>query len=286
MHATKTYTRAPSAAAFMARAIVTPRRRGLRDAPPPLAARWSGQRAAGAPLESFLALTGLDDHPAWRLLYPHVVGFRLVMTLLTDRAFPLPIWNALQVRNRIALQRPFERGAALDFEARVETQRLLEKGAEIDVRCTAHSGGEPVWHSVNAFFYRGRHGVSGPIATVPAAPQVEAGEAVRWTAPAGGGVGFGRLTGDYNGIHLARRYARMFGFEGAFLHPQRVLGQCLARLPQPAAEVPLRLDAWLKGPVYYGSALALRSAAGEGGTNFALHVDGDPRPAIAGRLHG
>lgn len=286
MHATRTYTSAPSAAAFMARAIVTPRRPGLRDAPPALAARWSGHRAAGAPLEAFFALTGLDGHPAWRLLYPHVVGFRLVMTLLTDRAFPLPIWNALQVRNRLALEGAFERGAALEFEARVEAQRVLEKGAEIDVRCTARSGGELAWHSVNSFYYRGRHGAVGAQAAVPEAPRVEAGGALRWIAPEGGGLGFGRLTGDYNGIHLARRYARIFGFKGAFLHPQRVLGQCLAHLERPARDAPLRLEAWLKGPVYYGAALEMRRAPNGSGADFALHVAQDPRPAIVGRFQG
>jgi acyl dehydratase len=270
----------------MARAILTPRRPGLRESPPALAARWSGHRVSGSQLDAFLSLTGLDGHRAWPLLYPHVAGFRLVMVLLTERTFPLPIWRALQVRNSLALERAFERGAALDFEARVGAQRVLEKGVEIDVRCTARSAGELVWHSVNSFYYRGGHGAAGAQATVPAAPQVEEGGAVRWTAPEGGAVGFGRLTGDYNGIHLARRYAQLFGFKGAFLHPQRVLGQCLAHLQRPVREAPLRLEAWLKGPVYYGSALALRSAPAAAETAFALHVNGDARPAIVACLYG
>ena len=45
-----------------------------------------------------------------------------------------------------------------------------------------------------------------------------------------------------------------------------------------------RLDAWLKGPVYYGSDLTLRVAETRDAVTFALQVDGDERPAIVGRL--
>jgi hypothetical protein len=44
-----------------------------------------------------------------------------------------------------------------------------------------------------------------------------------------------------------------------------------------------RLDAWLKGPVYYGSAVTLRAAVSESDSVFALLADEDERPRIVGR---
>jgi hypothetical protein len=205
------------------------------------------------------------------------------MAVLTDRAFPLPIWNALQIRNRLVLHRLFDRGAALDFETRVAEQRIVAKGAEIDLHTTARAKEDLLWESTNTFYYRGRFGAVGKGAPFAMAPQVESAEAVRWTMPAGGGIRCARLTGDYNGIHLSDRYARRFGFRGAFQHPQRVIGECLARLPRPMAALPLQLDVWLKGPAYYGSVVALRCVDTREAVNFALHVDGDERPAIIGR---
>lgn len=280
------YRGAPSALAFMARAILAPKRPGLHAQPPALAASWHGHRAEGAPLEDFFALTGLRDHPAWPLLYPHLVAFRLQMAVLTDRNYPLPIWNALQIRNRLVLHRPFERGAVLDFETRVGAQRIVEKGVEIDLHTTAQAGGVLAWESDNTFYYRGRFGAAGEASPMAAVPQVESADAIRWTMPAGGGVRCGALTGDYNGIHLSDWYACRFGFRGAFQHPQRVLGECLARLKAPAPSLPIRLDAWLKGPVYYGAAVELRSDVAHDAAAFALHVNGDQRPAIVGRLYG
>jgi hypothetical protein len=53
-------------------------------------------------------------------------------------------------------------------------------------------------------------------------------------------------------------------------------------MPRAVRELPLRLDTWLKGPVYYGAKVALRASADR--SEFALFVEGDERPAILGRL--
>ncbi len=278
------YRSAPSAIAFMARAILIPARFRPGDRLSPLTATWRGHRVAGAALDSFLALTGLADNPRWALLYPHVAGFRLQMTVLTHPAFPFPIWGALQIRNHLVLHRPFARGDVLDMHTRVEAQRALDKGTEVDLHSSARVEGELVWESLNTFYYRSRQGARDAASPLSAAPKVEGPIAARWVAPVAARLRFGKLTGDYNGIHLSRWYARLFGFRGAFLHPQRVLGQCLARLPRPDGATPLRLDAWLKGPVYYGSELALRVAETLDAVTFALQVDRDERPAIVGRV--
>jgi hypothetical protein len=276
------YARAPATTAFMARAILSPRRPGLRGGLPALAATWRGHRVQGAPLRDFLALAGLEGHALWPLLYPQAAGFRLLMSLVTDYAYPFPIFGALQVRNRLLLHQPFARDDALDLEARVAQARALQKGTEIDVACAARRRGALVWESVTTFYYRGRHGAPQPTSPLAAAPSVDGAEAAQWVPESGSRLRFARLTGDYNGIHLSDWYARRFGFRAAFHHPQRMLGQCLARLPRREGALPQRLDAWLKGPVYYGVRVALRAAGG--GSAFALFVEGDTRPAILGRM--
>jgi hypothetical protein len=46
----------------------------------------------------------------------------------------------------------------------------------------------------------------------------------------------------------------------------------------------MRLETWIKGPVFYGARLSLRSEARAAEQLFALHVDDDARPAIVGRF--
>lgn len=276
------YSRAPSALAFMARAILAPRRPGLRGGLPALEATWRNHRVDDEPLDAFLDLAGLEGHPLWPLLYPQAAGFRLPMSLLTDFLFPFPIWGALQVRNAIVQREPYARGELLDLSARVADARALERGTEIDIACIARRGGTPVWESTTSFYYRGRSGAAQPASRLTATPEADGPVVAQWTPSPGSRARFGRLTGDYNGIHLFDGYARLFGFRGAFHHPQRVLGQCLARLPGMQGSLPIRLDAWLKGPVYYGAQVALRASGDR--SEFALFVEGDERPAILGRL--
>ena len=277
------FTQRPSTLAYMLRALH--RSRGLKPGEgfPPLRARWRQMRIDQGQLDDFLRLTGLRPGDGVPLLYFQAATFPLQMALVTHGAFPLPIWSALQIRNHLLQHRPISVDAAFDLQTRVAGQRILEKGAEADLHTTVHAGDTLLWESLTTFYYRGRYGEPG--AASPLAPAPKAGDAVvaRWHAAAGAGRRFARLTGDYNGIHLFPWYARLFGFRRAFHHPQLILGQCMARLPAPEAPGALRLDAWLKGPVYYDSDLALRATAAGGCSTFALTAEGEDRPAVLGR---
>ena len=275
------YRARPSALAFMARAV-RPSPGLKRGGVPAISASWR-HRPAAAELARFHALSGLPEGETLPLLYPHTIGFPLHMAILTQPAFPLPIWRMLQVRNRIVQHAPLAREAELEITVRIAGHRILEKGAEFDMHASVRAGGAVAWESVNTFYSRGRFGAPA-VDTVPEAPKVSLPETASWRMPAGGGWHYGGLSGDYNPLHLWSGYARKHGFAHAFFHPQRVLGQCLARLPARGWPLPLQLDAWLKGPVFYGAPVTMRSAAAGGEAVFALHVDEDERPAIVGRL--
>ena len=178
-------------------------------------------------------MTGLPAGPYLPVIYPHVFGFRLQMVVLTHPRFPLPIWGALQVRNHLLQHRPLPREAPLNLETRPVSLRILEKGVEIDLHTSISTGAEPVWESLNTFYYRGRFGEAGapsPSSNPPAAPTETV---ARWRLPAGVGWRLARITGDYNGIHHWHWYARRFGFQGAFFHPQMIVGQCIAHWRDP-----------------------------------------------------
>jgi hypothetical protein len=109
------FERRPFVAAYRARAFLPST--GLREggAFPRIVERWQKLRIDAHHLRSFISMTGLPvsagisllHSPAAALLYPQVFGFPLHMALLAHRAFPLPIWGTLQIRNHMLLHRPF-----------------------------------------------------------------------------------------------------------------------------------------------------------------------------------
>lgn len=279
----RVYRRAPSAAAFMVRAVL----RGGRKLPqaPTLKLQWSPVQWTAAELESVATMTGLPLQGSGLLLLPQVLGFRLVMATLTDAEYALPIWNALQVRNRLRLHHAYEPLQALELRACTGPWRAVAKGLEMDVRLQLSQQGRLAWDGTTSFYYRGARLRGAGAWEPPAAPALPSAVVAQWSAQRDGGWAFATLTGDYNGVHWSHPYARMFGFAQPFHHPARVLGQCLSQWQGVHGVVhgPQSLDAWIRGPVPYGVPLALHAAGAPGqheGAVLGLRHPGDARAAL------
>lgn len=293
----RTYDDAPSAMAYMLQAFrPSPGWRSQRGCPD-LRLTWSNYRIDPAAAVRLAAICGIDgnhsDSTRSAMLYPQVTGFRLIMAMLTHPSWPLPIWNALQVRNRITLHGPLPEASAAHLEVRPSGWRVLAKGLEIDLHTTLVHGGQLRWDSVVTFYYRGLYGDAAEYGETLGAPanspnggaESPGAATVRWNVGDGHRRAFAKLTGDYNGLHQWNAYARRLGFPAAFPHPQRVLGQALAHLPV-ADQAPLTLDLWIKGPVCFGRDVVLRHWPATAGTGhrFALSLVGESRPALVGTL--
>ncbi|MBI4912015.1 MAG: hypothetical protein HY823_04700 [Acidobacteria bacterium] len=247
---------------------------------PPMRGAWHGiipgRLVPPSVLRELRPMEGGAAHPV--LL--HAGTMRLMMALLTHPRFPVPIWNILQVRNSIRIHRAVPAEDPLEAVAEFAGQRKVEKGLEVDLRVHLLRGDHAVQESLTVFLVRGRS--AGPGVASSTAPRVSATEEESLRILHKGALGFGRLTGDFNGIHWWSRYARNLGFQGAFSHPHRALARILESLPGWEGRSGSLLEVWYKGPVYYDRDLRLSWSSDEGRTNFALRVGGDPRPAIAG----
>ncbi|MCX7157142.1 MAG: hypothetical protein NTW45_11955 [Rhodocyclales bacterium] len=275
------YRAKPSAMGFMAN-VWRPSRGFADDGQlPDIEARWSGHRTSSQDLAEFLDLSGMPTGESLSILYPHTASFPMLMAVLSHPAFPLPIWKVLQVRNRLVQHEPIAPDAVLDFTVRTGDLRVLEKGLEMDLRVEAKVGGRTVWEAVNTFYARGRFGSAQ--ADAYASPGVGGTTATEWRMPEHGRWRYGRLSGDFNPLHMSGWYARRLGYARAFAHPQRAIGQCLGHLGA-AHHAPMELDTWIKGPVFYGARVSLRSEPQAAKHLFALHVADDARPAIVGRF--
>ncbi|NUM88982.1 MAG: hypothetical protein HUU37_07245 [Bdellovibrionales bacterium] len=261
------FQRDPSVLAFMARALVP--KWGRRSVPRMELIRRGYVLGDCRELFALCGLPASDELPRW---FPLVLGFRLVMRAVTDPAFPEPIWSALQVRNSIRQRAPVRAGMPGEYRLTVGEARSLGQGLEVDFVLRFLHEGEEIWGANVTFYWRKstvRGLATGERILVPA-PGIS-GRAVEVVFPRGGGVRYGGISGDYNGIHLTDTWARLFGFPSAFLHPHRLLGVMQERIGSGPGE----LRVWFRGPVPYGARAELHL----GGSAGFLHLE-PSRPAI------
>ena len=242
---------------------------------PPIRVSWRQHRIDRRQLALFLRLTGLHADQALPMLYPQVFGFPLLMVILTHPAFPIPIWNSLQIRNHLLHTAIARRRARPGDACR---QRILEKGAEVDLYTSIRA-------RMNWF---GR-------ASTPSITVAATANRVRprpWLGTGGGTRCSPVAYGGRRRLALRRPQRNTAAFTGRLVCAAVRLSQGFSPSPARARPVPgasaaphrrgQRLDAWLKGPVYYDSEVSLQGTVESDGMRFALSAADEQRPAIIG----
>lgn len=280
------HERPPSTIAYMARAL------RQRSPPPgslvrfgPIRERWTNFRVTPAQTRLLGELTDTGgQRPVPSILVPQILGFRLTMSVLTRPEFPLPIWNALQICNRLSQTRSIGIGEEYQLQCAVGAHRQTDKGIEVDLDSRLLSGGHCQWSGTTTFFYRGSYRLEAREAAppVPSPDLATATELTSLRMPDGGRWKFCQLTGDFNGIHLGSVYARQMRFAAALAHPQRAAALCLRHLDMPQRHVQ-SLDLWIKGPLYYDAAVTLAVLPIPSGCRFGLRLATDRRFALSGQ---
>lgn len=275
------YRRRPEPLAYLWRALTArpaPKENGF----PSVQAKWHHHRVPRRQVKAFERITGLSGRDGLPILFLHALTFRLMPSMLSHSVFPASIWGLLQIRNNMVLHRPVTADEPLDISATTASAWILDKHAELDVQISIHSKGEPISEELVTVWYPGAFGPPGPaspLARAPALPE----QTIAHFVPTRGEWAYSEISGDWNPLHLSARAARKRGRPDAFHHPQIVLGQAMARVPAPTHGRSQRLDAWYKGPIYYGCSASLRAEMVQDASVFALVADGETRPAMLAR---
>ncbi|QQM42677.1 MaoC family dehydratase [Streptomyces liliifuscus] len=220
---------------------------------------------------------GADELP---VTYPHVLGFPLVMRLMSERAFPLPLLGL--VHTSIGITRRKATAATGEYEIAVHVDELVphRRGTEAVVVTEMRAGDELVWESRST--YLARHRTPAGNAGGPASPEERKPLPVvaEWALAGDVGRRYGAASGDRNPIHLHPLTARLFGFPRAIAHGMWTVARCLAEHGTPQAAVvraEFRAPVFLPGTVSYGAEGAAFELRGAGGR---LHLAGEVLPVL------
>lgn len=227
--------------------------------------------------------------------HPHLLGFPLVVWLLTRPDFPYALLGLVHVANHITAHHHLSVGDVVDVTAHVADVRAHPKGTQFDAVVEVSRDGEVAWSSSSTYLRRG------PTTQDPA-PEDAAdadGDGVdlpdpaglpltaRWSLEADLGRRYGAVSGDRNPIHLSALSAKAFGFPRAIAHGMWTTAAALAalgELPRPCT-----IDVAFKRPVLLPSRVEYATRrddeGGRGGWAIGLR-DRDGTPHLAGRVQG
>lgn len=279
----------PSKVAGYTRSVILPRP-GFKpgDTIPPVNVTRRGFKIDENHLAKFHEMCGGEPSKHLPFVYPLTLLFHYHLGIFAHRDFPWSLRKLLGLRDHVVQRRRIAVGESLDLEARTASQRVLPKGVEFDIHTVLSSGGESVWESVHVYYLRGSFGGADVRPAVDYLQPFDTAEfETSWDAPAGRGWDFARLSGDFNPVHYLTPWAKFLGFKRDFSHTQRIVSDCVRRLPEPPEAMdaePLRLDVAFKGPVYYGGKLVMKGVKKGNGYRFDLYSDNGNKPAIPGNI--
>lgn len=259
---------------------------GGKDSIPPITVKLDGLEINPAHLSRYNEICDIETHDQITLLYPLTLVFPIFQKILSLKQAPLSLYQVLGKRLKISQHRQISLDDRLDIFCEISGLRIVSKGLEIDLSAAIEVAGEMAWTATETFIYRGDFGEIDADAEKPSFKAIpDAKEMARWFLPGGNGFRFARISGDGNGIHYSKRYARLLGFERDFAQPFLILGNALNHLLSYEKPYPVSLRAIFKGQFYYQRYVTLRGVKKGGRNRFDIYSEGNDRPCISGMLN-
>jgi acyl dehydratase len=275
-------TGTPGLLPLYARAVL-PRSGG--DSVPARGLRLRGVRPTPDDVAAYAGVCGFRLGSTLPPTYPHLLGFRLQLALMGDRAFPFEATGLVHVANDIEVLAPVGVGEALDVSVHAQGPRPHPKGRTVDLVTEVTRGDELVWRSASTYLRRGPGqpdaGTGG--SDVRQVPTDLPATAV-WRLPADLGRRYAAVSGDRNPIHLWPLTARLFGFPRPIAHGMWTAAASLAalegRLPRR-----FRVAVAFSAPVLLPSTVELAtSVQPDGAARVLLRSRRSGRAHLLGRV--
>ena len=196
------------------------------------------------------------------LLYPQVLAGPLHSQLLAHPDFPLQAAGLIHVGNTITQHRLIMAHEVLSLHVSLRGTRPARKGHEFDMLTRALIKEECVWEATTTILSPAALSPE-PEGTsrrsfAPISPPYVRSASVR--VPEDQGRRYGKVSGDFNPIHLHALSAKLFGFKRAIAHGMWTLARCVAEVHDDVpADGRVHLDVAFKRPVFLPSSFLLNA---------------------------
>jgi acyl dehydratase len=234
-------------------------------------------------LQEYNVICGFAESEFIPSTFLYVLSQAVQMTLLTQKEVPFALVGMIHFGNRIRQYRPVSVDETFDLTASFGPMVAHEKGQAFEVLIKAEIQGELVWDCVGVYLRTGARGQGEPFSWVDE-PVSEHAIKESWHLDSWLGIRYGKISGDYNPIHMHPLTAKLFGMPRHIIHGMynkgRILGQLLPKLDAEAYEISVSF----KVPVYLPADIIFRYNAAENGFVFDVVDREEVKPHLKGYL--
>jgi hypothetical protein len=236
-------------------------------------------------LSEFNRTCDISDTKELSLIYPLTLIFPFFQRMLTLKQAPLSVFNVLGKRLQIVQHRKIGVDEKLDIQCKITGSKIIPKGLELYLSGIIQIAGKIAWEVTETFFYPGNFDKADPTYEPPQFELIDdTKNTTKWFLPEGLGFRFAKISGDANGIHYLKIYARMLGFERDFAQPFLVLGTSINLISNINMAEAVSLDVAFKGQFYYKRNVIIKSISKKDAHRFDIYSEENDLPCMNGLL--
>lgn len=257
-----------------------------KESIPPITVTLDGMKINRAHLSRFNKICNINNSEEISLIYPITIVFPFFQRILSMKQAPLSMFSVLGKHLKITQHRQIGLDETLDIFCEISSVKIISKGLEIDLSAVIKIAGEPVWTATETFFYKGDFGDADTDVEDIVFESIPKAEVIaKWFLPGGNGFRFARISGDGNGIHYSKFYARLLGFKREFAQPFLILGNAIRHLINDGRNNTISLYVSFKGQFYYERNVTIKGLKTNNRNRFDIYSEGNDRPCMNGILN-
>ncbi len=201
--------------------------------------------------------------------YPFVIGFPLIMKILTASQFPVAVLGLVHYKNQITQYAPIAETASLSLICSVSDDQDTPLGRVFDIRLELYAAGQLVWESISSFFKKNtkRKTRSTTKATFH---DLQLQRRATFTLTPFIALKYAFISGDLNPIHMHKFAARLFGFNRSIIHGMWSKARAIAALEEDMQHLPTQIEVQFEKPILLPAKIQLNYRRSASAAQFSL----------------
>lgn len=174
----------------------------------------------------------LQLHPC----YFHLLAFEQHMQLMLNDEFPFALLGIVHLSNEIEVMASADFKAGFEVSSEIRRFKRHQKGITFIIESTIRQNKTLIWHSTSQFLAINTKARTGKSRSQPFQLADDMTIIDNWHCDKSVGWQYGKISGDFNPIHLSSLSAKLFGFKSAIAHGMWSKARCLSALQSQLPE--------------------------------------------------